>query len=186
MAFTKTVTIFFVFAVLSIVTADGRRRRYDPCEAAFRRCDFQFSRPGLQTFSIKGPADTAFTPDIVSKDPHKLIGVVNTNIEGEFILRNGRVVPFTKKIPRGSGVQPFMPTVFKAFFPSTDGMFSGIGHETFQKGQREFAKDMCVRVFLTEYQVLDRRTKQVIGNENKKRRGHNCVVFRTKGHDYRK
>ena len=65
-------------------------------------------------------------------------------------------------------------------------MFSGIGHEVFQKGQRPFAEGECVRVFLTEYQVLDKRTKQVIKNVSNKRKGDSCVVFRTERHRKRR
>lgn len=176
MAFPKLFAALVAFALLSLVSA----RKFDHCKSAFRNCDFQIKGRGLQTFYLPARPDKAFTPDIITKNRRKLIGVVNTNLEIEFVQPNGDVVRATRKIPKSSGVQPFTPNVFKSFFPSKGGMFSGIGHETFQKGQLEFAKGMCVRVFLTEYQVLNPHTKAVLSNVNdQKFRGKNCVVFRT-------
>eukprot|EP00172_Hildenbrandia_rubra_P002385 Plantae.Rhodophyta-Hildenbrandia_rubra.ctg3206.p1 GENE.Plantae.Rhodophyta-Hildenbrandia_rubra.ctg3206~~Plantae.Rhodophyta-Hildenbrandia_rubra.ctg3206.p1 ORF type:complete len:218 (+),score=22.48 Plantae.Rhodophyta-Hildenbrandia_rubra.ctg3206:901-1554(+) len=153
----------------------------DTCEDAEQACLLTFrGTVGLQTFGIQGPPNKAFTPNIVSKDPTVFIGVVNSNIEGEFIEEDGDVVLFSKAIPAGTGITPFSPNVFKPFFPSTNGMFSGIGVETLQTGQSPFARGKCVRVFITEWQILS-RDNRVIGNVNGKtnKRENICVVFRT-------
>lgn len=172
----------FAFFVLLLTLSTAQPPRKDACERAFDDCVLTFEgTDGLTTFDItaRGP-DRAFTPNIVAKDPHVNIGVVNSNIEGDFILRNGKAVPFSKFIPRRSGVQPLTPNFFKPFTPAVHGRFSGIGHETPQRGQLRFLKGRCVRVFFTELQIIDPHTYNVVDNLNgiKARRFNVCVVFR--------
>ena len=156
----------------------------DYCKEAFTKCNFGFdgvSSPAL--FDHRAP-EKAFTPDIVHKDEKKFIGIAVSNIEGEFIdVETGKVVPFSQAIPSKSGVQAFNPTVFRPYFPSINGMHTGIGHEVFQSGQGDYAQGKCVRVYLTDYQVLKKKNgfKTVVGKVTgmKDKSKNNCVVFRT-------
>mmetsp|Transcript_280 Transcript_280/g.674 ORF Transcript_280/g.674 Transcript_280/m.674 type:complete len:391 (-) Transcript_280:186-1358(-) len=57
---------------------------------------------------------------------------------------------------------------------------SGIGHETYQVGQKEASKGQCVRVFFSAWQLIDATSENVIANVNVPNvQGSNCVVFRT-------
>lgn len=166
---------FFFAVVVVAVSASGY---YDACENAFRHCDFRFEgQSDLQTFSISGPDNMAFTPRIISTVHREVLGVLNTNnIVPEFILSDGDFVKITER-----GHPNFKPTAFKPFsVPHTLG--SGIGHQTFHGDQRAVATGQCVRVFFSSYQVLKRQNDRyiVIKNVNNVSRDENkCVVFRT-------
>lgn len=134
-AFNKMIVTLASIGFLAVATSQ------DPCMSAFQECRFQIAGEGLQTFDVTGPAGQAFTPEIITRMGPNILGVANTNLEGDFILDNGDVILFSKKAP--SPAQPFAPFVFKAFNPSQGGQFSGIGHEYFQPGQPESAKGMC-------------------------------------------
>lgn len=166
--------VTFALALPSLIAAQN------PCRAAFRMCRFRFAEQGgLRTFSVTGPADQAFTSDIILKNRKQHVGVLNSNIEAEFIGSAGEVTQVSQAIPPPA--QAYSPHVFKPYFPSTSGMFSGIGHETFQgQAQLDFAKGKCVRVFFTNWQILNNE-KQVVDNFNSNERDTtNCIVFRTR------
>lgn len=74
-------------------------------------------------------------------------------------------------------MQPFSPTILETYSPSKGGNYSGIGHEVFQPGQLKYAQNQCVRFDVSEYQLLDKETKQVISNE--KVDGDDCIAFTT-------
>lgn len=148
----------------------------DFCTIAFNRCKFRFEgAKKLQTFSITGRSDVSFTSQIVSKDPKMHIGVVNSNRVTPEILRGPYFVIPVTSIPNGR----LTPTQFKPYAIKYR-VGSGIGHEVFQGfvPRRE-----CVRVYLTNYQVLASENPPVINNVNltpvQAVRQENCVVFRT-------
>lgn len=145
------------------------------CGDAYDACEFQFSGEiGLSTYDVMQPQDQAFTPQIISKDSSIKLAVLNTNgIVPEFI--DGLVVqPITDfASPR------FTPTHFKPFsIPNAQG--SGVGHQTYDGDQQSMAKNRCVRVFFTSFQVLDSITGSVKDNFNDVPKEMNkCVVFRS-------
>lgn len=149
------------------------------CSDAERACLLTFKgTSGLQTFSLAATTpNVAFTPPIISKDPKVSIGILNSNIEGEFIGDDGSVTLFSDlPVPGG---QSFSPNFFKTFTIMRTGM-SGIGHESLQVGQADVVGDKCVRVFITEWQVLNRRG-MVVDNINgvTDKSLNACVVFKT-------
>ena len=73
------------------------------------------------------------------------------------------------------------------FKPFPIGSGFAVGHETVQRGQESLIAGKCVRMFLTDWQVLDPDSNSeyppVIDNANNqvdKEQGF-CVVFRTEG-----
>lgn len=147
------------------------------CVQAFNDCDFKFAgKNTLSTFFIGGKQDKAFTPLIVSKNPHENIGVLNmNNITPEFINNNGIATPISYV-----GNPKFTPTHFKPYaIKYTRG--SGVGHQTFHGNQLSVAKGRCVRVFFSTYQLLEKYYPfNVIDNVNVNKYDNKCVVFMTK------
>lgn len=84
-------------------------------------------------------------------------------------------------IPADGKVKAFEGDVFRPYMQGERGMFSGIGHGAFLEGQGEYASGKCVRVWITDWQVLDGVRGKVKGNVTgmvDKKQGY-CVVFRT-------
>lgn len=155
----------------------------EECEEAEAYCEFTFEDiDGIPTFPLGATVpDKAFTPEIVAKDPSVFItGLNSNNVEAEFI-ENDAVILISKVIPPPA--QAFSPTQFKPFTPSTTKNGTGLGHETFQNEQAMFAKNRCVRVYFSEWQILDAPAPEGknIGNANSKvdKSENYCVVFRT-------
>lgn len=184
MAF-KFLLLAFALCLFSVATPTAATtkgtfpRPSSACFRAFRRCQFRFVGPHiLRSFSINGPADVAFTPRIISKRSHELLGVLNSNnIVPEFIKPNGYAVPIT----RVAAKQSFTPTHFKPYTIKYT-PFSGIGHQTFHQNQKQIAKYQCVRVWFTHYQVLKTAYPLVVkeNRNNVPRYENKCVVFFTK------
>ena len=184
MAF-KVLILAFALCVFSVATGTKTNkvttfpRPSRACFKAFRECQFRFAGPFvLRSFSIHGRADVAFTPRIISKRPHELLGVLNSNnIVPEFIKPNGVAVPITKVTAK----QSFTPTHFKPYTIKRT-PFSGIGHQTFHQDQKQIAKHQCVRVWFTHYQILKTAYPLVVkeNRNNVPRYEKKCVVFFTK------
>eukprot|EP00177_Eucheuma_denticulatum_P005152 GFKZ01009384.1.p1 GENE.GFKZ01009384.1~~GFKZ01009384.1.p1 ORF type:complete len:375 (-),score=27.94 GFKZ01009384.1:399-1523(-) len=149
----------------------------DSCEVANDMCRFAFQ--GLNVapaFPVDGPANTPFTPIIISTNTSERLGVLNTNrITVEIIENDGNVIPITA-LPT---MQDFSPTQFKPIVVPNM-MASGIGHESFQGDQQDEAKGRCVRVFFTEFQLVQLLPPfHVVANVVADREDGTCVVFRT-------
>ncbi|PXF40879.1 Collagen alpha-6(VI) chain [Gracilariopsis chorda] len=149
----------------------------DPCEEAYDTCDFAFMNElSVPTFAVDVAPDVPFTPKIVSRNPLELVGVLNTNdIVVEFIEDDGTVTPITSE----PAIQSFSATQFKPI-TLTGTSRSGIAHESFQADQLSLARDRCVRVFVSSFQLLDvTPPNNVIGNPAVTRADNKCMVFRT-------
>ncbi|PXF48780.1 Cell surface glycoprotein 1 [Gracilariopsis chorda] len=149
----------------------------DACEQAYQDCDFAFfDTPVVPTFTLGGNPDKPFTPRIVSRIPGVVVGVLNTNgIIPEFIESDGSVdlITSTPAIPM------FAPTQFKPL-SIPDDIGSGVGYQTFQGNQLVEARNRCVRLFFTSFQLLEPTPPfSVIANINADRTDNKCVVFRT-------
>ena len=175
----KLTALIALCAIFATALASGKRKtrpRRDPCRIAFKRCDWRFKdRFSLQAFDISGPADKAFTPLIVAKNPAIRLGVLNTNhIIPEFINDDGSITPITFE-----GHPPLTPTHFKPFsIRGTVG--SGVGRQSFDGNQKRVASGRCVRIFFSQYQKLGgSHPPFVIDNINVKKSDNKCVVFRT-------
>lgn len=149
----------------------------DACEQAYQDCDFAFlNTPVVPTFTLGGNPDKPFTPRIVSRIPGEVVGVLNTNgIIPEFIEPDGSVQLITS-----TPANPmFAPTQFKPL-SIPDDIGSGVGYQTFQGNQLFEARNRCVRLFITSFQILETMPPfSVVGNVNADRTDNKCVVFRT-------
>ncbi|PXF39987.1 hypothetical protein BWQ96_10302 [Gracilariopsis chorda] len=148
----------------------------DWCQLAYDDCKLKFEgHDNVPSFSLDGPADESFTPQIVSRNPGERIGVVTSNgIPPQFILSGYNVRPFNfyYRVPS--------LTLFKPYtLPHRIG--SGIGHEHFDGN---FARGSCIRVYITNYQLLVAENPPSVRNINLNRREAldqgKCVVFRTR------
>lgn len=148
----------------------------DWCQLAYRDCKLKFDgHDTVPSFSLDGPPDTPFTPQIVSRDPTEHIGIANSNnIAPQFILSGYNVRPFSFY----SGIPSL--TLFKPYtLPYRIG--SAIGHENFNVN---FAKGSCIRIYITNYQVLASDNPPSVQNinlsPNEAVSQAKCVAFRIK------
>lgn len=149
---------------------------HDSCRHAFRECDFRFdSHKSIPTFSLSGPADKSFSPRIVSKNRKETLGVLNSNNITPEVLFSHHFTPITHL----HTTEPITPTHIKPFsihhYPG-----SGIGHQVLSDSQRQVLSGKCIRVFFSEYQVLNKMGHVVKNLNNVPRFANKCVVFRTK------
>lgn len=165
-----------VFRVTDVKEVGAAACPADPCILAEQNCRFGFfGAPGLNTFNIFGPPDVAFTPRIISKTTGEFIGILNSKKElpPEFIDSNGLATSVAIAIPG------FTPTQFKPYAIAPMFKFSGVGHETYQVNT-DGARDQCLRVFFSNWQILDGPFGNVDDNiDVDANKGDNCVVFRT-------
>ncbi len=73
--------------------------------------------------------------------------------------------------------QPFSPTQFKPYNDNLPASY--IGHETYQGTQFLEAKDRCIRVYLTHYQILNAQGNVVANMNDVPKSSNKCVVFKT-------
>lgn len=147
----------------------------DACEAAFADCNLRFRglRDALPTFDITGPKGAPFTPRLVWRDDSRTVGLALSNWEGELLGAGGSARPFSAW---ATGAAPLSRSQFKAVPMLPGAPFAGVGHEAFQ-GNRGFAQGKCVRVRVSDYQLIDGADPpNVITNINGV---EECVVFRT-------
>lgn len=169
------------------------------CDVAAGQCLFRFvdSVGDMAPFFdvVAARPDVAFTPRIrLHEMINQTAGIVNMNkLEPEFVNdTTGDVMPVSHFPVRG-GVSPFSRTLFKPLceveimMKAPDGtnyttcFYSGIGHENFQPGQESLIENRCVRVWLTQWQLLDEETGNVIKNIEAQydKRDRFCIVFHT-------
>mmetsp|Transcript_1465 Transcript_1465/g.2903 ORF Transcript_1465/g.2903 Transcript_1465/m.2903 type:complete len:207 (-) Transcript_1465:599-1219(-) len=168
------------------------------CDIAASQCLFRFVdtvevAPFFDVVAAR--ADVAFTPRIRFHEIiNRTAGIINMNkLEPEFVDdENGTVVPVSS-VQNPSGVPRFSKTMFKPYceiemmVQNPDGSstgrcyYSGIGHEALQPGQENVIINRCVRVWLTQWQLLDEITGNVIQNiaDQYDKRDRFCIVFRT-------
>lgn len=175
--YTTMFKLLHLFALVLLTAAIGADSQM--CGKAFRECMFRFEgSKNLQTFLIGLADNVPFTPQIVSRNPKMRIGILNSNSIQPEVL-SGKFSRFFPITVFGNG---FTPTQYKPFMiPSRMG--SGIGHETFQ-GNIKVARQRCVRVFFTSYQLLTSSNPPMVTNVNltpsQARSQKRCVVFMTK------
>lgn len=152
------------------------------CDTAAKECKFKFEGSDndiAQTFELSATApNQPFSSRIVPKDPSVYIGIANSNNHEPELIKesDGAITPISQAST--GGIQSLSRNLFKPF---SAGKGSAMGHETFQQGQQELIKRRCVRVFITDWQVLDSPNGNVLSNVNNhvNEQDGNCVVFRT-------
>ena len=171
-------TLMFVIVGIFCLTTTGTAKPSRACYKAYHGCEFRFEgSTSIQYYSIDGKPDMSFTPRIIAKDGSILTGIFNTNgREPEFINRDGSVVPISKA---KAATQRLSKSHFKPLtIRGKHG--SGIARQTFVANQKAVATNRCVRVYFSQYQILQSR-KPFIGKRNvTTNKRSKCVVFMTR------
>lgn len=176
-------SISILLAAALVVTLAATATAKSPCWMAYRKCDFQFmGRHRLNTFKLRGKADTPFTPRVVSKkrmEPmgkmklHKL-GILNTNsIRVEIVTKRG-----FRSITKLESTPPLRATHIKPLAIRRGKGGSGIGFQMLSKSQRDALSGKCIRVFFREFELLDRDGNVGLNVNAVSRKRNKCVVFK--------
>lgn len=172
-----TTFIYLIVGIFSLSNT-GNAKPSDACYKAYRGCEFRFEGSNsIPYYSINGKPDMPFTPRIIAKDGRILAGIFNTNSrEPEFVNRDGSVVPISKAM---AATQRFSKSHFKPLtIRGKHG--SGIGHQTFVSNQKVIAKNRCVRVYFSHYQILRSRKPFIVKRNVSTNKRSKCVVFMTR------
>lgn len=171
---THSVAVIVAAFTLMNLSVAATNSQDSACRAAYNNCEFRFSRNGpIPTFYVSGKPDTAFTTRVVSKNRHEILGVLNSNNIVPEIIESHYARPITSL----HATPYFTPTHFKPFsIPYSKG--SGIGHQTLSQQQKSILKGKCMRVYFTEYQVLDRNGYVKSNKNNVPKHANKCVVFK--------
>ncbi|PXF48062.1 hypothetical protein BWQ96_02014 [Gracilariopsis chorda] len=160
-----------VLMLMSGVAAQGPALTpfYPACVEAYSKCDWTFYNvSSLPTYNISAPADTAFTPLIVSKNKSVKLTVVNSNNAfTEFVYKEGLLPSVYEGKPR------FRISTFKPF-QGING--SRLAHERYTGNQERVASGRCLRVYFSSYQQL---VTGRVENVRVARFDDKCVVFWT-------
>lgn len=147
------------------------------CQKAYRRCKFSFegSRRQVPTYTIGGPADQPFTDGIISSNRSETIGLVQSSNRVTEFVTGPRVRDATPITDFGTQ-QPLQASTFRTY-QFNNGQNSAIGHQYFQSGQLDDARNRCVRHFISFYQIIsDGDVGNTVTNVNNQ---EECIVFLT-------
>lgn len=154
------------------------------CDRAFTKCDFRFDTPTkLTTFKIAGEADIHFTPRIISKDRKEYLGQVNMTMLG--VVNSNDIAPeaiigYTVKPITKLNANPSLEPMHIKPAPIEGTVGSGLVHEALTRSQRNSLRNRCLRVYFTEYQLLNHDDTVKMNMNNIPKEMNKCVVFRTK------
>lgn len=147
----------------------------DYCSEAYETCLFKFfGQDSVPTYALNAMAETVITDPIYLNNEVSLTVLSEGNYIPEFIGDDG-----AKNITT-FGEPPFSQSQFKFASVESDSKL-GIAHEKFLEDQIDFAKNRCVRMFVSSYEFYFKEfisTGRHIVTFSEK--GDNCVVFRTK------
>lgn len=182
-AYNKFAMFILLLIGLTSQQCVGAKYYYNPCRVAFRQCNFRFQTyADIPTVSLSPPYDRAVSPRIISKKHGETIGYVNYTILGVLNSNNIPAEVVNRKnhfpITYLSSNPPLTPIHVKPF-PIRYTSGSGIGFQTLTGTQKAALRKRCIRLFFTEYQVLNKDGTVKDNINNVPRYKNKCVVFRT-------
>jgi len=161
------------FTYFSLENTPNTQITLDSCALLASVSDFYFAGhfADIPVYSVDTPDNGPGFSDVILRRDGTPIGAINANTPTQFILANGTTININNFNTFPS--QNFSPFQFKPFNEN----LPRIGHETFQ-GNKDLARNKCVKVNFTSWQVLSAPGGNVVGNVNS-----GCptcfVVFRT-------
>jgi len=150
--------------VYRVASFDSTNEWYESCLAEALQCDFYFSgsKTSVPAYDLSNTEDNvAFSAKIKSRTVGKL-GGLNSNGDGNSFIFSTGEESITEYYSKFAKYQ---------FKPSGAHLL----HETFQGDSQEHAEGKCVKVYFTNWQVLNDEGN-VVENVND---GNACAVFRT-------
>ncbi|KAG5185313.1 hypothetical protein JKP88DRAFT_312507 [Tribonema minus] len=155
------------------------------CNGAAASCGFFLggSKDKVPVFDICSPPSQGFTGAIKSRDG-KPLGNVNSDGPAMYLTKSGNFKPLTTLNDNLSATQ------FRPYSSKVDLKLSGskkvkvdgakIGHENFQQKSKPDVKGRCIKVPLSNWQVLDPATGEVRKNVQASDawQATSCVVFK--------
>lgn len=171
----------YLFALGSVILVSALSNRVQAatghsfCLEAAKECRFRFHGAELiPTISMSPPSDRAVSPRIISKDS-EILGVLNSNNIPAEVLHGSYFRPIDS-LPVYPRLTPTHIKPFSILYTP----WSGIGFQTLTKSQRSALSGKCIRVFFTQYQILN-KYGHVIENVNYAGKyDKKCVVFHAK------
>lgn len=143
------------------------------CAGAYENCLFRFDTvENVPHFYLTGVWDDVFTPRIKSKTEGTIVGLMHSNgFEADIVQQGG-----SRPISSLCGMKKVSKFVFKPFrIPNSP--FAGIGSQFLTIRQQNKLKGKCVRLYMSDYQVLNEQHNVQANTGNLRRSDNICVVF---------